>query len=159
MCGIVGYIGDRHPGWTLTIVGDGPEMPAIRTLLAADAKLGERVSLPGQLGKPAIASLMNRSSFLVLPSERETFGLVVAEAMACGLPVIIGDTTGATEFVDADDGIKVPAGDTNALAAAMDAMIASLPAHDPARVRARIVESFGFEAFGARMRDLYHSVA
>lgn len=152
-------IAEANPDWRFTVIGDGPEMPELRSRLAADPLLAARVALAGQLGKQDIARAMQRSAFLVLPSERETFGLVVAEAMACGLPVIVGDSTGATEFVGPGDGIAVPARDVGALATAMQRLIATLGRYDPQGIRAGIVSRFGFASFGERMRDLYASVA
>lgn len=151
-------IASSHPGWTMTVVGEGPELAAVRSLVSADEALRDRVRLPGQLDKVAIAQRMNEASFLILPSQRETFGLVVAEAMACGLPVIIGENIGAREYVGLEAGLAVPAADTAAIATAMERMVAALPGYDPARIRAGVVERFGFEVFGSRMRDLYRSL-
>jgi glycosyltransferase involved in cell wall biosynthesis len=151
-------LGAAFPGWTMTVVGDGPEEPAIRALLDADRSLAARVRLAGRCGKDEIAAAMNEASFLVFPSERETFGLVVAEAMACGLPVIIGDSIAARDFVDAGCGLAVPARDIERIAAAMATLIGSLAAVDAPAIRARIVERFSFARFGSRMRDVYASL-
>jgi glycosyltransferase involved in cell wall biosynthesis len=53
-----------------------------------------------------------------LPSEYETFGLVVSEAMVCGLPVVVSDQVGARiDLIDGQGtGMVYPAGDVNALA-------------------------------------------
>lgn len=147
--------GAGFPDWTLTVIGDGPEEPAIRALLDADRQLAARVRLAGRCGKDQIAAAMNEASFLVFPSERETFGLVVAEAMACGLPVIIGDSIAACDFVDEGCGLTTPAGDVERIAAAMAILAGKLPAMDSLSIRARIVERFGFARFGAWMRDVY----
>jgi glycosyltransferase involved in cell wall biosynthesis len=65
-----------------------------------------------------------RADLLVLPTMHDGFGVVVAEAMASGLPVITTDRCGAAEWIrPGDTGWIVPAGDTDALAAAMDAAI------------------------------------
>jgi glycosyltransferase involved in cell wall biosynthesis len=142
----------------MTIVGDGPEAGMIESLAAADATLRGRVRLTGQLPKQAIAREMNQASLLMFPSAHETFGIVVAEAMACGLPVIIGDRAAPIEFVDDSSGISVPADDVGQLAAALRDMVGNLDRYDSAAIRRTVVERFGFEAFGARLRAVYESL-
>lgn len=63
------------------------------------------------------AEAFGRASVLVHPSVADTFGYVVAEAMACGIPAIVTDQTGAAELVrDGVSGYVVPARDTKAIA-------------------------------------------
>jgi glycosyltransferase involved in cell wall biosynthesis len=61
------------------------------------------------------------ADLFVFPSLEDGFGYVVAEAMACGLPVIVTDACGAAEWVTPDAGWIVPARSTEALANALDA--------------------------------------
>jgi glycosyltransferase involved in cell wall biosynthesis len=64
-----------------------------------------------------------RAELLVFPSLHDGFGFVVAEAMACGLPVIVTRDAGASEWVTPECGWIVPAADSEAIAAALtDAM-------------------------------------
>jgi glycosyltransferase involved in cell wall biosynthesis len=66
----------------------------------------------------------------VLPSVEDAFGLVTLEAMASGLPVVVTDHVGASELIsNRKDGMIVPAGDAESLAAA----IAELVEHDDMR--------------------------
>jgi glycosyltransferase involved in cell wall biosynthesis len=67
-----------------------------------------------------IPSLMNAFDISLLPSRGETFGLVVIEAMAAGIPVIGTDAEGVPEIIDHQrNGILVPPGESDALAGAM----------------------------------------
>jgi glycosyltransferase involved in cell wall biosynthesis len=67
-----------------------------------------------------IPSLMNAFDLSLLPSRGETFGLVVIEAMAAGIPVIGTDAEGVPEIIDHQrNGILVPPGDSDALAGSM----------------------------------------
>jgi glycosyltransferase involved in cell wall biosynthesis len=108
----------RLPDWDLVIVGDGED----RALLAAQvaqAKLGDRVFFPGWV---ADIELMLRSGDLfVFPSVSEGFALVLAEAMACGLPCVSYDCkVGPSEIIrDGIDGVLISVGDETAFAAAM----------------------------------------
>jgi starch synthase len=66
---------------------------------------------------------MLNADVLVLPSLSDAFGLVVTEALACGLPVIVTPNTGASEIVqDGRDGFLVPIGDAEAIADRLQAL-------------------------------------
>jgi glycosyltransferase involved in cell wall biosynthesis len=67
-----------------------------------------------------LASELRRADCLVLPSRVESFGMVVAEALASGTPVIVSSMVGAKDLVgDGRAGWVVPVGDPDALAARM----------------------------------------
>lgn len=98
----------------LKIVGDGP-------LLGRVTAAGEnpRIQPMGLLPRREVLELMSQASFLVFPSQwYETFGLVVAEAFAAGLPVI-ASKLGCMETMvrDGQTGLHFPAGDASELAA------------------------------------------
>lgn len=97
----------RHVDAELALVGDcdaGAPDPA-----------GVRVC--GKLSQAQIAELYANSDCLVLPSRCDGFGLVVAEALACGVPVIVSARVGARDLVrPGGNGWVVPADDAEALA-------------------------------------------
>jgi glycosyltransferase involved in cell wall biosynthesis len=71
----------------------------------------------GSVGQGALAEEMRRAHLLVLPSRNDSYGMVVAEAMATGLPVVVSDQVGAKDLVrEGRNGWIVPAGDVGALA-------------------------------------------
>lgn len=105
------------PDFTLLVAGAGPFEAQYRALSAAlgcgDAVrfLGFRRDLP---------DLMAACDVLVLPSLAEAFGLVAAEAVYLGVPVVASRIGGIPEIVDGDvDGLLVPPGDDRALAEAL----------------------------------------
>jgi glycosyltransferase involved in cell wall biosynthesis len=79
----------RTEGTTITcaIVGEGPERARLRDVVN-EHQLGDQVRFLDNLDDADLFGLMKASSLFVLPSVREGFGIVVAEAMACGVPVI-----------------------------------------------------------------------
>ncbi|PZV18484.1 MAG: glycosyl transferase [Leptolyngbya sp.] len=90
-------------GLHLAVVGNvtGSPYPALARELAVDGRvhfLGYRQDIP---------DLMRTSDFLVFPSRYETFGLVVLEAMASGIPVITSAATPAAELLDPEAGIVI----------------------------------------------------
>ena len=78
--------------WQLVIVGDGPEVPALRRLA------GPTIEFKGWLPDDELRQLYSRCSGLIFPGE-EDFGIVPVEAIACGKPVIAYARGGALETV------------------------------------------------------------
>lgn len=77
----------------------------------------ERVRLLGPLPQEAVAAEMRSADCLVLPSRNDSFGMVVAEALACGVPAIVSDQVGARDLVTPGrTGFVVPAGEAGPLA-------------------------------------------
>ena len=74
----------------------------------------------GYLNRPELAKAFRRADVLVLPSRHDSFGRVVVEAMATGLPVLLSEHVGAKEVVtEGETGWVVPAEDVDALASRM----------------------------------------
>jgi glycosyltransferase involved in cell wall biosynthesis len=108
----------RLPDWDLVIVGDGED----RALLEAQvdqAKIRDRVFFPGWVAD--MESVFRSGDLFVFPSVSEGFALVLAEAMACGLPCISYDCkVGPAEIIrDGVDGVLVPVGDEKTFSAVM----------------------------------------
>lgn len=88
-----------HPR-KLRIVGYGAEEPSLRAL-AADLGIADRVDLTGPADSAQVYAAMRQDLCLILPSTEEQFGLVVTEALALGLPVLVSANAGAVdELVD-----------------------------------------------------------
>lgn len=89
----------QRPSWCLTIIGDGPERPALEDLVQ---KLGicQSVQFLGVLqGEPLVRTL-NQHQLMVIPSRwREPFGVVALEGLACGCVVLASDGGGLPDAV------------------------------------------------------------
>jgi glycosyltransferase involved in cell wall biosynthesis len=95
---------------------------------AVDRGLADRVSFPGPLSEADLAHSYGAADLLVLASRAETYGMVVTEALAHGLPVVATEVGGVPEALghgaDGDrPGLLVPPGDPAALAAALRAWL------------------------------------
>jgi glycosyltransferase involved in cell wall biosynthesis len=109
------------PNSYLVYAGDG----AMREQLEREAtELGvrERVRFLGFVNQTGLPRVYCSADLMVLPSDYEPFGLVVNEAMLCGCPVIVSDRVGARfDLVKENEtGFVYPAGDVEALTAALD---------------------------------------
>lgn len=105
----------KHPDWTLDIYGNGDKEPYQKQMV----ELGidpQRCHLYGPISDVKKEYLS--SSFFVLPSRFEGFGLVIIEAMACGVPVVAFDCENGPRSIidDGETGFLIPPFDINALA-------------------------------------------
>jgi len=102
----------------LAFAGDGPERSNLERR-ATELGLADRVRFLGFVNQSQLPSAYCAADLFVLPSLFEPFGLVVNEAMLCGLPVAVSDRVGAKfDLVRPDEnGYVFPAGDVEALAA------------------------------------------
>jgi 1,2-diacylglycerol 3-alpha-glucosyltransferase len=82
--------------WPLVLVGDGPSSSALRESAAAST-YAQDIHFAGQKSSEALPTYYAFAGCFVLPSTREPWGLVVNEAMASGLPVIVSDRCGCAE--------------------------------------------------------------
>lgn len=106
----------RHPAG-LVIIGEGRDRPALAKAIAGNP----HIWLAGQIAdRPLLSAMMASADALVHGCDCETFGLVVAEAAASGLPLILPDTGGAVGFSDPLCGETYRAGNAASLARALD---------------------------------------
>ncbi len=139
----------------LTIVGDGPLRVSLSEL-AATLGIADRVRFLGVQSRRQVADLMARAVALVLPSLSEGWGVVVAEALACGTPIVASRVGGIPEILGSEDGgILVSPGDEDALAAGL----ASIASWQPDRARvARASRSRPWSIQADRIAAVYRQV-
>ena len=120
----------------LVLVGAGPAEPRLRALVDA-LGLKDRVEFPGFLPAQAVSRRLADALALVLPSVEEQWGLVVNEALAFGLPVIVSQQVGSRDALvrDGVNGHVVASDSIEQLATAM-LDIAGSPARWEAMVAA-----------------------
>jgi glycosyltransferase involved in cell wall biosynthesis len=132
-------------GLPLVVAGDGPL----------------RDEVPGAMGfvpHDELERLFERAAVVACPSHREGFGVVCAEAMAFGRPVVAGDVGGLRDLVVHEEtGLLVPPGDVEALRAALHLLLADpdLRRRFGEAGRARIAEHFTWQHFGDEILRAY----
>ncbi len=113
--------------WSLGIVGNAKVDPGYATRIAmsvGEQGLGGRIAWLGAVGDDELPGVFQSHDVLAVPSQCEGYGIVYAEAMRFGLPVIAGLYGGAPEIVDdGSTGYLVPWGDDRALARCLAALM------------------------------------
>ncbi len=123
--------------------------------MALDLGLGDRIQFVGKQRPPELVRTIQESALLVLPSRAESFGLVLAEALACGTPVVATKCGGPEDIVNDQVGALVPPDDPEALAGAIGEVLDKRSEFDPVRLRSYALENFGLESVGLRVASLY----
>jgi 1,2-diacylglycerol 3-alpha-glucosyltransferase len=148
----------KTPGARLMIVGDGPHRDELERRIA-DLGVTDRVTFTGYLQREEVAAAYATSEALFFASVSETQGLVIAEAMASGLPVVaVEDLAIGDAVIDGVNGFLTPERPED-LAAAADRLLA-----DPALAEAMGAESLrraqdlSIDRMAARLVGLYEDL-
>ena len=107
------------PDAVLVLVGSGPEEETLRRLADGD----HRILFPGYQAGARKTAWYAAADLFVFPTLHDPWGLVVNEAMALGLPVIATDAAGCAPDLLQDNGLVVPAGDSDALEDALSQLL------------------------------------
>jgi glycosyltransferase involved in cell wall biosynthesis len=159
----LGVLRTRMAGLRLCLVGveidtDGPW--SRRGLSALAESCGVDVSFFAELSDAELIARYEAAAVVIQPSEYESFGLPVAEAMSCGTPVVVSAGTGASEWVTSECGSIVPTLDPARYADALEALLTDGEARAAAGVAARTIAQTAFDAakIWRQREQLYRSL-
>jgi glycosyltransferase involved in cell wall biosynthesis len=109
---VIAGAADRDAEWAAQIRAQAEPMASVRLL--------------GAVGRSELDALYARATLFCLPSRHEGYGMVFAEAMAHGLPIVAADIAAAREVITPDAGLLVPCDDPAAVAEALAALLDDL---------------------------------
>jgi alpha-1,6-mannosyltransferase len=132
----------------LLLVGSGGIVPAAQRVIC----------LPFQQDTASLARLIASADVLVHPGDQETFGLVVLEAMASGIPVVGADAGGLSELIEDDAGIRVQPGSSMALAEGIAVIYRQDLAALGAVARRKVLGGYGWERVIPQLMEQYGTV-
>lgn len=135
----------RRPDWSCRLVGATDLEPAFTQQLQGRitaAGIDDRVRLGGAVTRSEMAATYDSTDLLVVPSRLESFGMVITEALARGIPVVAAETGGVSEALAAGPlgrpGVLVPADDAPALQVALTRWLADDGHRGRLRAAARV---------------------
>jgi N-acetyl-alpha-D-glucosaminyl L-malate synthase BshA len=143
----------------LWMAGDGPQRSSAERL-ANELRVDPHVRFLGK--QDHIERLIPQTDLLLMPSEREAFGLAALEAMACGVPAIAASSGGIGELItDGHDGALAPVGDTARMAERAVALLSDRGLYERVSAAARetAVSRFATERIIPQYEQLYRTLA
>jgi glycosyltransferase involved in cell wall biosynthesis len=145
----------RHPRARLTLIGEGPERPALAARVARLGLAGA-VDLPGSSADPA--AWLRAADLFVLPSREEGMSIALLEAMALGIPLVASAIPGNRRLVDdGRHGRLAPPGDPAALARAILDQWADFDRAVPmgCAARRRVAQEYSIAAVAGKHMELF----
>jgi len=141
------------PGARFAFVGDGPERTRLEELFA-----GMPAVFTGYLRGEELATAFASADVFVFPSDTDTFGQVVLQAMACGVPPVVVGGTATAEFVPAGvAGMHVAPGRPEAIACAVNRLITEPALRASMGIAAReCARRYSWDALMERMEGYLH---
>ena len=141
----------------LVIAGDGPLRTSLEAL-ASQLRISDRVDFLGEVPQATVPAVLHTFDIFAALSLRESFGVAVLEASACGIPVVASNVDGLPEVVeDGVTGFLVPPADSSAAAAALLRLLADRTRRKQMGIEGRtfVLERYEWGKTAKMMDDLY----
>lgn len=158
MINAVKELSKSRSDFELHIVGEGEGRNKLEALAKQLGLFGKLIFFFGEKRSDEVAELMNSSHCVLLFSNYETFGVVIIEALASGLPVITSSAGGVTDQITPELGMLVQPRDVVGLSAAMGSMIDHKANYDSLEIRKFALKMFSYEAVAGQFDAVYQKV-
>jgi len=151
-------MGSVKTDFTLHIGGRGKLLDEYKQM-AKELGIAEKCIFYGFVRHDEVSGFMKRLHFFVSASRFETFGIVMVEAMACGLPVIATDSGGSREFMQRENGILIPSENLEALKEAVLKLMESFEKYNPDQIKSTVTGKYSSDAFLDKISKVYAGVS
>lgn len=141
----------------LRIGGEGKERKRLEQM-TRDAGLTSFIHFTGRLTQEEVRKEMQQAHAFVHPSRMESFGIVLLEAMACGLPVIATRSGGPEQIIKAELGLLCERDNAQALADCIIHLMSHYQAYHAANIRAHIINHYGTKVISRQYTGIYKQI-
>ena len=145
----------KDENFSLTIVGTGEEQKDLEALILLYET--NNIHIHGYATQDELVELYHKSDYFVLSSKRETFGLVLIEAMSCGLPVI-STKCGGPESIITNDKLGVLCSNNNIDALSDALRNASQTTYNSGYIRNYTIQNFSYESLSLKLKQVYSKI-
>jgi glycosyltransferase involved in cell wall biosynthesis len=141
----------------LKIAGDGPLKYELINL-SKRLFIENQIIFLGKLSRISLCKEMLNANCFVLSSIYETFGVVLIEAMASGLPLIATKSGGPEDIINQNNGILIDQNSSDQLSNAMNYMYLNAHTYDPESLRKEAKDRFGHKSFVDKVTKIYQEI-
>lgn len=150
-------VAKKNQNVILNICGDGPEKNCLLKKIQK-LNLGNKIILSGHLNKIQVLQNLQTSDCLVHTSYLETFGVVLIEAMSCGIPFITTKCGGPEDIIEEGVGYMVDPGNASMLADAMLKFIDRKSEFSKSNIRSIAVNKYSYQVVVEKIIQVYSRV-
>ncbi len=143
----------RNKNIHLDIIGDGKDLKYFKEL-SYQLKLNNHVSFHGNQSNDYVFKTLSQSHVLIVNSNFETFSIICAEALLCGIPVIATKCGGPESFLNDKSGILIDIDNKKQLTTAMESIINNYDQYEPKKLKS-IAHQFSIETIGEKINQQY----
>ena len=140
------------------MVGTGPDFENMKEYAGYLRILDSFVKFTGVKTGSEFVEILSGADFSVLSSRYETFGTVVIESLACGVPVVATTVGVARDVITDQNGLLVPPGDEKAMTDALFQMLNLCREYDKNVIRESVADKYSKETVGKQIVSLYREL-
>ena len=150
----------KYPDCELIVLGAQPGSKDMVTYgnVIAEVNVKDAVKIEAKVAHEKLPLWMHASDLLVLPSIKEGFGIVLAEALACGKPVVATKSGGPEDIVEEGHGVLVPPGDSEALGAGIMQVLNGKGIVNTQAMVESVKSRFSYDIVIQKILDVYSDV-
>lgn len=143
----------HHKYIKLDIIGDGKDLKNYKAL-SNRLKLNNHVSFHGNRNNDYVIKTLSQSHVLILNSYFETFSIICAEALLCGIPVIATRCGGPESYLNEKTGILIDIDNKKQLTTAMGSIITNYDKYEPEKLKS-IALQYSMDSIGEKINQEY----
>lgn len=148
----------KYPDIEIEFGGDGDKLWFQNQIKRFDS-ISNKIILKGKYTESELIEAYNRADCFVMFSQFENFGMVLAESLSCGTPVIATRVGGVIDFINDKNGILIEKEDENALYQAMESIILKTKTFNTQELRNSVINYVSQESVGKAFVHVYENLA
>ncbi len=148
-------LSEKRQDFELVLIGTGIDFDEVYKYSVSIGLKDDTVRFLGEKTPEEVSEWLYNSDFFVLFSNYETAGVVIAESLVMGKPVITTNVGIAEDCINSDNGIIIQVGDENKLVLEMNNLLENIQFYNSQEIKKRAAEMFCYENIGRTIFEIY----